>query len=149
MGRALSTVPRTVGRIAHLVMMLQRKTSPKAKTNAVTSCVDVDFACRNSMLTGNCRLRLLAEVMHKLSTDPMFHFLVKLGIGAAVGWIADSINPLRPGVYLNLLLGVTGALLGARVGEILEISRLGIVEPVAALLGSIFVLVGWRQIQSR
>lgn len=90
----------------------------------------------------------MAEVMHKLATDPMFDFLMKLGIGAAVGWIADKISPLKPGLSLNVLLGITGALVGARVGEILEISRFGIPELIAAFLGSIFVLIGWRQIQS-
>ena len=70
----------------------------------------------------------MAEVMHKLATDPMFDFLMKLGIGAAVGWIADKISPLKPGRSLNVLLGITGALVGARVGEVLEISRFGIPE---------------------
>jgi uncharacterized membrane protein YeaQ/YmgE (transglycosylase-associated protein family) len=47
-----------------------------------------------------------------------------------------------------LLLGIAGALIGARVAETLEISRFGILEPIAAFLGSFFVLIGWRQIQS-
>ena len=58
--------------------------------------------------------------------DAMFDFLVKLGIGVTVGWIGDKISPLKPGLSLNLLLGITGALVGARVAEILEISRFGI-----------------------
>lgn len=90
----------------------------------------------------------LAGVMQKLSGDPMFEFLVKLGIGATVGWTGDKISPSKPGLPLNLLLGITGALVGARVAEILEISRFGILEPIAAIIGSIFVLIGWRQMQS-
>jgi uncharacterized membrane protein YeaQ/YmgE (transglycosylase-associated protein family) len=86
--------------------------------------------------------------MQKLLGDPMFDFLVKFGIGAIAGWMANKINPLKPGLSLNLLLGITGALVGARVAEILQFSRFGIREPIAALLGSIFILVGWRQIQS-
>lgn len=75
----------------------------------------------------------LAGVMQKLSGDPMFEFLVKLGIGATVGWTGDKISPSKPGLPLNLLLGITGALVGARVAEILEISRFGILEPIAAI----------------
>jgi uncharacterized membrane protein YeaQ/YmgE (transglycosylase-associated protein family) len=101
-----------------------------------------------SMLMAKLRSWPLAGVMQKLSGDAMFDFLVKLGIGVTVGWIGDKISPLKPGLSLNLLLGITGALVGARVAEILEISRFGILEPVAALVGSIFVVIGWRQIQS-
>jgi len=86
--------------------------------------------------------------MHKLSGDPMFEFLVPFGIGAIAGWIADKISPLKSGLSLDLLLGIAGALIGARVAETLEISRFLILEPIATLLGSIFVLIGWRQIQS-
>jgi uncharacterized membrane protein YeaQ/YmgE (transglycosylase-associated protein family) len=86
--------------------------------------------------------------MHELSGDPMFDFLVPFGIGATAGWIADKISPLKSGLSLDLLLGIAGALIGARVAETLEISRFLILEPIATLLGSIFVLIGWRQIQS-
>jgi uncharacterized membrane protein YeaQ/YmgE (transglycosylase-associated protein family) len=86
--------------------------------------------------------------MHKLSGDPMFDFLVPLGIGAIAGWIADKISPLKSGLSLDLLLGIAGALIGARVAETLEISRFLILEPIAIFLGSIFVLIGWRQIES-
>jgi len=86
--------------------------------------------------------------MHKLSGDPMFDFLVPFGIGAIAGWIAYKVSPLKSGLSLDLLLGIAGALIGARVAETLEISRFEILEPIAAFLGSIFVLIGRRQIQS-
>ena len=78
----------------------------------------------------------------------MFSFLVPFVIGASAGWIADRISRLRPGLTLNVLLGITGALVGARVAGVLDISFFGMSGPIAALLGSVFFLIGWHQIQS-
>jgi uncharacterized membrane protein YeaQ/YmgE (transglycosylase-associated protein family) len=83
-----------------------------------------------------------------LPSDPMLNFLVKFSIGMIAGWIADKIS-LKRNLSLNVLLGIAGALVGARVAEVLEISPFGFREPLAAILGSIFVLIGWRQLQSR
>jgi uncharacterized membrane protein YeaQ/YmgE (transglycosylase-associated protein family) len=47
-----------------------------------------------------------------------------------------------------MLLGIAGALVGARIGEVLDVSLFGMGGPIAALLGSAFILIGWRQIQS-
>jgi uncharacterized membrane protein YeaQ/YmgE (transglycosylase-associated protein family) len=86
--------------------------------------------------------------MQKLPGDPLSSFLVQLGIGACAGWIAHKITRAKPDLTLNVLLGITGALVGAKVGEVLDISLFGMGRPVAALLGSVFILIGWRQLQS-
>jgi len=64
------------------------------------------------VLLGECKRWQMAEVIPKLATNPMFDFLMKLGIGAAVGWIADKTSPPKPGRSLNVFLGTTGALVG-------------------------------------
>ena len=86
------------------------------------------------------------QIDQKMSGNPIFGFLMSFGIGAVAGWIADkmSSNPLFPCTCFR----IAGALIGDRVGEALDISLFGIREPIAGLLGSIFVLIGWRQIQS-
>jgi hypothetical protein len=60
--------------------------------------------------------------VHNLSTHPMLHFLVKLGIGAAVGWIADNLNSFKLGGPRQL-----ASRSYRRIGRGLpEIARLGI-----------------------
>lgn len=78
----------------------------------------------------------------------MFELLMALGIGAIAGLVANRLSPSTMNLSLSVLLGIAGALIGDRIGDVLEISRFGnIFEPVGALLGSIFVLIGWRQSQ--
>lgn len=86
--------------------------------------------------------------MQTLPGDPLSSFLVQLGIGACAGWVAHTISRLKADLTLNVLLGITGALAGARVAEVSDISLFGIGGPIAALLGSAFILIGWRQLQS-
>jgi uncharacterized membrane protein YeaQ/YmgE (transglycosylase-associated protein family) len=87
------------------------------------------------------------QIDQKMSGNPIFGFLMSFGIGAVAGWIADKMSS-KPALSLHMLLGIAGALIGGRVGEALDISLFGIREPIAGLLGSIFVPTGWRQIQS-
>ena len=53
--------------------------------------------------------------MQTLPGDPLSSFLVQLGIGACAGWVAHTISRLKADLTLNVLLGITGALAGARV----------------------------------
>jgi uncharacterized membrane protein YeaQ/YmgE (transglycosylase-associated protein family) len=46
-----------------------------------------------------------------------------------------------------LLLGIAGALVGARVVDALEFHFLGFEAVIGAILGATFFVIGWRQLQ--
>jgi uncharacterized membrane protein YeaQ/YmgE (transglycosylase-associated protein family) len=49
--------------------------------------------------------------------------------------------------YLYLLLGIAGALVGAKIADALEFNFLGIGPVIGAVLGAAFFVIGWRQLQ--
>jgi hypothetical protein len=49
--------------------------------------------------------------------------------------------------YLYILLGIAGALVGAKVAETLEFNFLGIGAVIGAILGAAFYVIGWRQLK--
>jgi uncharacterized membrane protein YeaQ/YmgE (transglycosylase-associated protein family) len=48
---------------------------------------------------------------------------------------------------IYLLLGVAGALVGAKVADALEFYFFGFGPVVGAILGATFFVIGWRQLQ--
>jgi uncharacterized membrane protein YeaQ/YmgE (transglycosylase-associated protein family) len=47
---------------------------------------------------------------------------------------------------LYILLGIAGALVGAKVADALELYFLGFGSVIGAILGAVFFVIGWRQL---
>jgi hypothetical protein len=56
-----------------------------------------------------------------------------------------SPNPRSKSPYL--LLGIAGALVGAKVADALDFDFLGLGTVIGAVLGAAFFVIGWRQLQ--
>jgi uncharacterized membrane protein YeaQ/YmgE (transglycosylase-associated protein family) len=48
--------------------------------------------------------------------------------------------------FLYILLGIAGALVGAKVADALELYFLGFGSVIGAILGAAFFVIGWRQL---
>jgi uncharacterized membrane protein YeaQ/YmgE (transglycosylase-associated protein family) len=48
---------------------------------------------------------------------------------------------------LYILLGIAGALVGARIADAVEFHFLGFGSVIGAILGAAFFGIGWRQLQ--
>jgi len=84
-----------------------------------------------------------AEKMQGLLTNPITSLLVKMAIGAAVGWAAKRLT--RSGSSSPyLLLGVAGALVGGKIADVLEVYVLGAGPFIGAVIGAVFFVIGWR-----
>jgi uncharacterized membrane protein YeaQ/YmgE (transglycosylase-associated protein family) len=57
----------------------------------------------------------------------------------------SSPNPRSKSPYL--LLGIAGALVGAKVADALDFDFLGLGTVIGAVLGAAFFVIGWRQLQ--
>jgi uncharacterized membrane protein YeaQ/YmgE (transglycosylase-associated protein family) len=91
-------------------------------------------------------LREREDAMQDPLTDPIASLLSKMTIGAAVGWIAKKkIGSSSNSAYL--LLGIAGALVGAKIAEALEVFLMGAGPLVGAALGAAFFVIGWRRMQ--
>jgi uncharacterized membrane protein YeaQ/YmgE (transglycosylase-associated protein family) len=78
-------------------------------------------------------------------TDPISSFLLRIAIGGAVG-LVGKIMIGRRSSSPYVLLGIAGALVGAKIGEVYE--AIPSVGPlVGAVFGAIFFVIGWRQMQ--
>jgi uncharacterized membrane protein YeaQ/YmgE (transglycosylase-associated protein family) len=54
-------------------------------------------------------------------------------------------GPISKSLYI--LLGIAGALVGAKIADTLEFYFLGFGPVVGAILGAAFFVIGWRQLQ--
>ena len=81
---------------------------------------------------------------------PNVHFLSLIIIGGLAGWIAGMIIGWRHGLLTNILVGVVGSWIGSEVASMAQIAVYGsLMQFVAALVGSIVVLLIWRALSSR
>jgi uncharacterized membrane protein YeaQ/YmgE (transglycosylase-associated protein family) len=78
-------------------------------------------------------------------TDPIASFLLRIAIGGAVG-LVGKIMTGRGSSSPYLLLGIAGALVGAKIGEVFEAIP-GAGPLIGAALGAVFFVIGWRQMQ--
>jgi uncharacterized membrane protein YeaQ/YmgE (transglycosylase-associated protein family) len=63
------------------------------------------------------------------------------------GWITGTTQgPGSKSIYL--LLGIAGALVGARIADAVEFYFLGFGPVIGAILGAAFFVIGWRQLQA-
>jgi uncharacterized membrane protein YeaQ/YmgE (transglycosylase-associated protein family) len=81
---------------------------------------------------------------------PGIGFFSLIIIGGLAGWIAGMVLGIRHGILTNILIGIVGSWLGSELADILHLSVSGSGRHfVAALVGSIVVLVIWQAIHGR
>ncbi len=71
-------------------------------------------------------------------------------IGGLAGWIAGMILGARHGIFTNILIGVAGSWIGSELAALGHIAvRHSIGHFVAALVGSVVLLVVWQFLHDR
>lgn len=82
--------------------------------------------------------------------QPGVGFFTMLLIGAIAGWIAERVTQSDHGIFTNILVGVAGAFVGAKLAEIAEVPVFGFVRTlIAAAIGAIIILYAWRVLLKR
>lgn len=82
--------------------------------------------------------------------QPGVGFFTMLLIGAIAGWIAERVTQSNHGIFTNILVGVAGAFVGAKLAEIAEVPVFGFVRTlIAASVGAIIILYAWRVLLKR
>ena len=82
--------------------------------------------------------------------QPGVGFFTMLLIGAIAGWIAERVTQSDHGIFTNILVGVAGAFVGAKLAEIAEVPVFGFVRTlIAASIGAIIILFAWRVLLKR
>jgi uncharacterized membrane protein YeaQ/YmgE (transglycosylase-associated protein family) len=77
-------------------------------------------------------------------TEPFTSLLLDIAIGGAIGWVGKIANGSRD-ESPYFLLGIGGALVGAKIVDAIEFDVLGAGTFVGAALGAVFFVIGWRQ----
>ena len=81
---------------------------------------------------------------------PNVHFFSLLVIGGLAGWIAGKVVGWRHGLFTNILVGIVGSWIGSELATMAGITVFGSLSQfVAALVGSIVVLVVWLALTGR
>jgi uncharacterized membrane protein YeaQ/YmgE (transglycosylase-associated protein family) len=82
--------------------------------------------------------------------QPGVGFFTMLLIGAIAGWIAERVTQSDHGILTNIMVGVAGAFVGAKLAEIAEVPVFGFVRTlIAASVGAIIILYAWRVLLKR
>ena len=82
--------------------------------------------------------------------DPTVGFFSMLLIGVLAGWIAEKVTASDHGIFTNLLVGIAGSVVGAKLAEVLQIPVFGFWRTLgAAAVGAVILLWVWRAIQRR
>ncbi|RYE61684.1 MAG: GlsB/YeaQ/YmgE family stress response membrane protein [Oxalobacteraceae bacterium] len=78
-------------------------------------------------------------------SQPGVGFFTMLLIGAIAGWIAERVTQSSHGIFTNILVGVAGAFVGAKLAELVQIPVFGFVRTlISASIGAVIVLFIWR-----
>jgi uncharacterized membrane protein YeaQ/YmgE (transglycosylase-associated protein family) len=73
-------------------------------------------------------------------------FVWDIVIGTASGWCFARLTKSKSDLTLDVLFGIAGAIVGGVIASFPEFSALGTYRGLmGALIGSIFVLLGWHQ----
>ncbi len=82
--------------------------------------------------------------------QPGYGFFMTLLIGVLAGWIAERLTSSDHGLFTNMLVGVAGSFVGAKVAELLAIPVFGFWRTlVAAVAGAVIVIVIWNAARRR
>lgn len=81
-------------------------------------------------------------------SQPGVGFFTMLLIGAIAGWIAEKVTSSDHGLFTNILVGIAGAFVGAKLAEIGQITVFGFWRTlVSASVGAVIILFAWRMIR--
>jgi uncharacterized membrane protein YeaQ/YmgE (transglycosylase-associated protein family) len=81
---------------------------------------------------------------------PGIGFFSLLIIGGLAGWIAGMVVGGRHGLFTNILIGICGSWIGSELARIANIVvDHSMSQFLAALVGSIVLLIVWRIVQGR
>jgi uncharacterized membrane protein YeaQ/YmgE (transglycosylase-associated protein family) len=81
-------------------------------------------------------------------SQPGVGFFTMLLIGAIAGWIAERVTRSDHGIFTNILVGVAGAFVGAKLAEIAQVPVFGFLRTlVSASIGAIIILFIWRALR--
>ncbi len=71
-------------------------------------------------------------------------------IGAIAGWIAERVTESDHGIFTNILVGIAGSFVGAKLAEIAEVPVFGFMRTlISASIGAILILFAWRTLRGR
>ena len=84
-------------------------------------------------------------------SQPGVGFFTMLLIGAFAGWIAERMTSSNHGIFTNILVGIGGAFVGAKLAEIAQVQVFGFWRTlVSASIGAIMLLrFAWRRSAAR
>ena len=81
---------------------------------------------------------------------PHVHFFSLIIIGGLAGWIAGMILGWRHGLFTNIIVGIAGSWIGSELASMANFALFGSLKQfIAALVGSIILLVVWRAVSAR
>jgi len=81
---------------------------------------------------------------------PGIGFFSLIIIGGLAGWIAGMITGSRHGIFTNILIGIAGSWLGSELATLANIAvRHSLGHFIAALIGSVALLLIWQAVQGR
>jgi uncharacterized membrane protein YeaQ/YmgE (transglycosylase-associated protein family) len=83
-------------------------------------------------------------------SQPGVGFFSLLIIGAIAGWIAERVTSSNHGILTNIIVGIAGAFIGAKLAEVMQVDILGFWRTlIAATVGAILLLFVWRAVRGR
>lgn len=83
-------------------------------------------------------------------SQPGYGFFMTLLIGLLAGWVAERLTSENHGLFTNMLVGVAGSFVGAKIAELLEIPVFGFWRTLlAAVAGAVVVIVIWNALRRR
>jgi len=83
-------------------------------------------------------------------SQPGVGFFTMLLIGAIAGWIAERVTESDHGIFTNILVGIAGSFVGAKLAEIAQVPVFGFWRTlISAAIGAVLLLFAWRMIRGR
>ncbi len=81
-------------------------------------------------------------------SQPGVGFFTMLLIGAIAGWIAERVTSSNHGILTNILVGIAGAFVGAKLAELVQVPVFGFWRTLlSASVGAILILFIWRAVR--
>jgi uncharacterized membrane protein YeaQ/YmgE (transglycosylase-associated protein family) len=78
-------------------------------------------------------------------SQPGVGFFALLVIGTIAGWIAERVTSSDHGIFTNILVGICGAFVGAKLAEVAQITVFGFWRTlISASIGAVLILFAWR-----